>query len=115
FVIYDEGHNATTNQFTRLLELRPAALFLASASDSFSDLHLLLPGESHHDKELIFNEERTTVINTALVVAANLLKAGIEIHSKETDWKEIITEANLKLQYLQQLIPSELLIGCFIV
>ena len=45
WVFYDEGHNATENQFHRLLELQPNGFILASASPLAADLQILLPGE----------------------------------------------------------------------
>lgn len=115
YIFYDEGHNVTTNQFKRLLELRPAALFLASASNPSKDLEILLPGETSKDKERIFNEERTTVVKTKDVVDANLLKQGIEIHDSDVDWREIVRFSNDKLNYLQGIAEEELPIACFIV
>lgn len=115
FVFYDEGHNVTLNQFSRLLELRPQGLFLASASNPSKDLEILLPGESSKDKEKIFNEQRTTIVNTKDVVEANLLKRGVEIYDLNVDWQEILVQAQKKLSDLQKIGEDESPIACFIV
>jgi type III restriction enzyme len=77
WVFYDEGHNATENQFKRLLELQPKGFILASASPLAADLQILLPGEDKQAKERVLNDSRTTTVNTKLVVAAGLLKLRI--------------------------------------
>ena len=51
YVVYDEAHGGTKNQFTRLTELEPRAFVLASASNLPAELADLLPGRTEADKE----------------------------------------------------------------
>lgn len=114
WVFYDEGHNATENQFQRLLELHPRGFLLASASPLAADLQILLPGEDKAAKELELNNHRTTVVDTKQVVAAGLLKRTIEIHDLDTGDSKILETAYKKREYLESLAEGNV-IACYIV
>ena len=115
WVFYDEGHNATENQFMQLLELQPAGFILASASALSEDLQILLPGEDKEAKEKELNENRTTVIDTKVVVDEGLLKRVIEVHDLDTGDSQILTAAYKKREYLQTLCPDQTIVACYIV
>jgi type III restriction enzyme len=115
WVFYDEGHNATENQFTKLLELQPKGFVLASASPLAADLQILLPGEDKEAKESVLNNSRTTVIDTKEVVAAGLLKRTIEIHDLDTGGDKILEAAYEKRKYLESISDDKNIIACYIV
>lgn len=115
WVFYDEGHNATENQFKKLLELQPKGFVLASASPLAADLQILLPGEDKESKEHVLNEHRTTSVDTRQVVAAGLLKRTIEIHDLDTGEHKILQAAYQKRAYLEELNDGNNIVACYIV
>lgn len=115
WVFYDEGHNATENQFNRLLELQPKGFILASASPLAADLQVLLPGEDSDAKKEVLNDVRTTFVDTKQVVSAGLLKKTIEIHDLNTGDDKILEAAYQKRQYLENLHNEDNIVACYIV
>jgi type III restriction enzyme len=92
FVLYDEGHNSTSAQLSRIATLRPYALVLAGASPLPGDLLDLLPGGSRTKKEE-YLAQRTTLVSTKTVVKANLLKRGLHLASCHQPWQDILRAA----------------------
>ena len=95
FVFYDEGHGATANQFSRLLELSPKAFVLASASPLPADLMDLLAGKTQEQQEKSL-EERTVAIPTPEVVRAGLLKTRLVLSDCNVAEMDALQEANDK-------------------
>ncbi len=95
FVFYDEGHNATTNQFMRLRELSPTAFVLASASPLPEDLNDLLSGHTATAREQSLTD-RTVVIPTPEVVLAGLLKTRLFLSDCNVAESDALREANDK-------------------
>ena len=114
WVFYDEGHNATENQFNKLLELQPKGFILASASPLSPDLQILLPGEDKKAKESELNNNRSTIIDTKQVVNAGLLKRTIEIHDLETGDHKILEAAYKKREYLESISDNNI-VACYMV
>jgi type III restriction enzyme len=114
WVFYDEGHNATENQFARLFELRPQGFLMASASPLSPDLWILIPGEDKQAKEETFNGKRTTKVDTAEVVKAGLLKRRIEIHDLSTAEDNVLAAAYKKRQSLES-VCKQGVIACYVV
>lgn len=106
YVFYDEGHHGTERQFGRLLELRPDAFIMASASALTEDLLPLLPGETNDDRLRVFNSERITIVKTRDVVEAGLLKRELEIFDLDEPWQQILGRANEKRTYLHTICPQ---------
>lgn len=95
YVVYDEAHGGTTAQFSRLTELAPRALILASATDLPEDAVDLLPGKNSAEKmEALV--ARTVTVKTADVVAAGLLKTRLYFVDCNTTRRDALKEANDK-------------------
>ena len=73
YVMYDEGHGVTKQQFRKLREIRPNSFVFASASALPEDLSELLPGRTEEARRLSLLN-RTVAIPTKEVVQAGLLK-----------------------------------------
>lgn len=101
WVFYDEGHNLGENQLSRLLELAPTGIILASASPLSVDLQDLLPGYNKADRESAIIA-RTYEIPTRKVVENHLLKRKIEIHDLNTAEDEILRASYRKREHLQR-------------
>jgi len=114
YVFYDEGHNATTAQFSRIEELMPVAMIMASASPLSAELYRWIPGENEKDKEHEVNEKRTTKIKTSDVVSNGLLKKVIKIFDLETSPSGMIEQAVNKWRHLSEISAGEA-IACYIV
>lgn len=116
YVFYDEGHGATEKQFNKLIELRPRALVLASASPLPADLARLLSGKTpqEHARSLA---DRTVIVSTKDVGTAGLLKSRLYLMECNTAQADAIREATTKWQELfVKLAPlNQIPIACFVV
>ena len=117
WVFYDEGHNITHCQLGKLLELSPRGFILSSASPLSAELvglFKLLPDGTDGERRECLNTQRTTVVKTADVVKAGLLKTTFHLHRRGTDDFPILKEVTDKRQELE-LLSSEPIIAGYIV
>lgn len=116
YVVYDEAHGGTKAQFSRLTELNPRSIVLASASDLPDDLYPLVPGNTSEEKSIAL-QNQTVIVPTAEVVEAGLLKNRLYLVDCNTTRYDAIKEANdqwLKLSHKLENL-SEWPIMCCIV
>lgn len=105
YVFYDEGHNATAEQFRRLADLNPIAFVLASASPFPSDLMYLLPGDTIEEKEQHLRK-RTAQVKTKDVVNAGLLKTRLYFSECQIAYENALFEANKKFCELKKIMEK---------
>lgn len=106
YIVYDEAHGGTKNQFTRLTELGPRAFVLASASNLPAELIELIPGRTDADKESALLHQ-TVVVPTPEVVAAGLLKTRLYLVDCNTTRADALKEANDKWAELTRKLPAQ--------
>ena len=87
WVIYDEGHNTTTEQVDLLDDLEPAGFFVASASPIRGKLHLY---QTNWPEEV--REQRIIPVSTRAVVDAQLLKSTISLADYDSSAEEMLTD-----------------------
>ncbi len=116
YVFYDEGHGASAAQFRRLLELKPQAFVLASASELPAELAYLLPGRTDAERTTAY-QKRTIHVPTREVVEAGLLKSRLFLTDCNIEEVEAIREAQEKwLSLFHKMLPTgQIPIACFIV
>jgi len=105
YVIYDEAHGGTKAQFSRLSELNPRAIILASASELPEDLSHLLPGNTNEEKSAALNAQTVAVL-TPEVVEAGLLKTRLYLVDCNTSRLDALKEANNKWFELSQKLKA---------
>ncbi|WP_375416382.1 hypothetical protein [uncultured Hymenobacter sp.] len=105
YVVYDEAHGATNNQFTRLTELRPRAFVLASASPLPPALVELMPGKTGPEKAAA-QARQTVKVNTTEVVEAGLLKTRLYLVDCNTTRSDAVKDSNDKWVELSRKLPA---------
>lgn len=96
FVVYDEGHNLSDQQTELLLELEPDGFLLASAT---MRLPARLNVEVEDLKRRGWAEDRLiTVVDTAAVVAEDLVKGTIDLAGYNAPMEETISSMLAEMQ-----------------
>lgn len=105
YIVYDEAHGTTAKQFSRLTELRPYALILASASPLPDGLAELIPGHTSEEKSAAL-ERQTVVVPTGEVVEAGLLKTRLYLVDCNTTREQAVRDSHEKWQKLRAKAPG---------
>lgn len=91
-IVYDEAQNLSDQQTDLLLEQRPSAFLLASATLRFPERFDTEVREQLRTQGQYSPEELTTSINSAEVVASGLVKGIISLDGLNTPMEEAVSE-----------------------
>lgn len=102
FIIYDEGHNTTDNQVDLLLELRPEAILLASATPKITPrLRDFIQGDPSVSESA--RKRVTTTVETRHVVENELIKSVIKVTDYDNPEEFIIQDMVRQYQDIESL------------
>mgnify|MGYP001343563812 CR=1 FL=1 len=102
WVVYDEGHNTTTEQVELLDDLDPAGFFVASASPLKGKLLYYLSGLPTPEQR----KQRIVSISTRDVVDAQLLKSTISLADYESATEEMVAAVVRRREGLEKKLQA---------
>jgi len=101
WIVYDEGHNTTTDQVDLLDDLDPAGFFVASASPIKGKLQLY---QTNWPAEV--RQQRIVPVSTRAVVDAQLLKSTISLADYDSSTEEMLGDVVRRRDMLEQKLTA---------